>query len=119
MSSGVVVVPGGAVILHGPALDLAVYAVRLAQQARARNGLPSSIGLEQLAAVLAAPGQSASPPAAVAEHDLMTIHEAAEALGVSERTARRLAPQLGGRLVGGRWLLDRQCVAEHISGSDS
>ena len=32
-------------------------------------------------------------------------------------TARRLAPKLGGRNIGGRWLLDRHAVAEHLQGA--
>lgn len=50
---------------------------------------------------------------------LDAIHEALTAalLGCSTRTATRLAPKLGGRLVGGRWLLDRQAVTEHTEGA--
>jgi hypothetical protein len=30
---------------------------------------------------------------------------------------QRIAPRLGGRMVGGRWLLDRRAVEEHRDGS--
>ncbi len=109
-------VPEGAVILYGRGLEVVAYAIRVTQQARVRNGLPRSAELDGLAAVLAAPGQSDSSPTVEEQADLMTINEAATALQVSERTARRLAPRLGGRMVAGRWLLDRQAVAEHNGG---
>lgn len=110
-------VPAGAVLLDGPALDVARYAVTVAQRARARNGLPPSRALAGLADVLSPAGQADTPDEAPGEADDMTTAEAAELLGVSRRTARRLAPALGGRLVGGRWLLDRQAVTEHLEGA--
>ena len=108
--------PAGAVLLDGSALDAARYAVDVAQRARARNGLPRSVALARLAEALAAPGQEDSPDEPAGQPDLVTTEQAAEVLGVSLRSARRLAPRLGGRLVGGRWLLDRQAVAEHLEG---
>ncbi len=117
MTGGAFSVPAGAVILHGRGLVVAAYAVQVAQKARARNGLPPSADLERLAVVLAAPSQSDSPPEVADEADYMTTREAATALKVSRRTASRLAPRLGGRKVGGQWLVDRQAVAEHNGGN--
>ena len=38
-------------------------------------------------------------------------------LGKSRRQVQRIANRLGGRLIGGRWLLDRRAVEEHIEGT--
>ncbi len=108
--------PPGSVLITGSGLDALRYAVRVAQRARQRNGLPRVAALDALAAAVAAPGQPDSPNDPVGEADDVTTEQAAEMLGVSLRTVRRLAPGLGGRLVGGRWLLDRQAVTEHING---
>lgn len=105
-----------AVILTGSALDAVAYAVAVAQRARHRNGLPPSRMLDALAAAVTAPGHADALEDGPGDADTVTSDQAAELLGVSARTARRLAPKLGGRLIGGRWLLDRQAVAEHIEG---
>lgn len=109
--------PPGAVLLTGTALDAARYAVDVTQRARARNGLPPSSALARLAAALAAPGQTDTAEEAPGQGDYMTTDEAAHLLGCSTRQARRLAPALGGQLVGGRWLVDRLAVTEHTEGT--
>ncbi len=109
--------PPGAVLLDGADLAVVRYAVEVAQRARRRNGLPRSTALAQLADALAVPGQTDAPDEAPGEAEYMSTHEAATLLGCSERQARRLAPALGGRLVGGRWLLDRVAVTEHLEGT--
>lgn len=48
---------------------------------------------------------------------LLSAGEVAKRLGTSDRHVRRLAPKLGGYLVGGRWLIDEQAVQDHIQGS--
>ena len=53
----------------------------------------------------------------IGQVEAMTTHEAAALLGVSDRTARRLAPELGARRVGRAWLLDRAAVLEHAEGA--
>lgn len=103
-------------LLTGRALELAGYAVKLAQRFRARNALPPLAALDQLATALAAPGQPDTPAEPVGDPETVTTDQAAELLNCSTRQARRLAPALGGRLVGGRWLLDRQAVTEHLEG---
>lgn len=110
-------VPAGAVLLTGSDVDALRYAVEVAQRARARNGLPPSKALAQLARTVTAAGQPDSTEAPEVQPETVTSDQAAAMLGVSERTARRLAPQLGGRLIGGRWLLDRQAVTEHKEGT--
>lgn len=42
--------------------------------------------------------------------DPISSEEAAMILGMTERNVRRLAPQLGGRLIRGRWILDRATI---------
>ena len=107
-----------AILLSGRNLEVIVYAVRVAQRDRARNGLPRSRDLDQLATAVAqaAGGQPDSPEQVSAQADYVSCSEAASILGCSERSVRRWAPGLGGQLVGGRWLVDRQAVAEHAAG---
>ncbi|MGD7707008.1 helix-turn-helix domain-containing protein [Microlunatus sp. Y2014] len=106
------------VVLTGRAIDAARYAVSLAQRARAGAGLPPSAALAILHSTLTPPGQpDTGPDGPVHTEDMITSDDAARLIGCSPRTARRLAPQLGGRLTGGRWLLDRQAVIEHLQGS--
>lgn len=108
--------PAGAVLLDGRHLDALRYCVDVARRARRRTGLPPVAAVEALAALVAATGQSDSTADTLVEPEGMTTTEAAALLGCSTRTATRLAPKLGGRLVGGRWLLDRQAVTEHKEG---
>lgn len=113
-------IPAGAVLLTGGALDAARYAVEVAQRARRRNGLPPVASLTALAdaldAAMAVGGQTDTIDDAQGDPDYMTTDEAAELLGISPRSVRRMASRLGGRLVGGRWLVDRQAVSEHLEG---
>ena len=114
---GVVRLPADAVVLTGDALALVAYAVDTTQRARARNGLPPLAGLVSLRALVTPAGHGDNPSDPEGEPELVTTREAAELLRCSERTARRLAPKLGGRNIGGRWLLDRHAVAEHLQGA--
>ncbi|ETT28028.1 hypothetical protein RAJCM14343_2739 [Rhodococcus aetherivorans] len=117
----------GLVLVSGPALAAVEYAIRVAQDARRRNGLRPSRDLELLAASVSAAGQTDIGAAQsdetenVAEvcpedGDWITSDQAAGLLGCTPRQARRLAPLLGGRLTGGRWLIDRLAVEEHRAG---
>lgn len=103
-------------LLTGDAIGALAYAVAVTQRARARNGLPTS---RALAALASAAGQAdtQSAPELDTDEELITTEEAAQMLGISNRQARRRAPQLGGRLTGGRWLLDRRAVLEHQEGT--
>lgn len=115
---------GGVVVVHGAAARVLRDAVLIAERARRSSGLPCSALYGELArelhAAMSASGQSDVP----GEPDLhagvvspsVPIEQAAAELGVSKRQARRLAPDLGGRIVGGRWLIDRQALTEHIEG---
>lgn len=114
-------IPADAVLLTGATLDTVRYCLRIAQDHRRRNGLPPSVDLAALAAAVSPAvspaGHADMPSDLVGQPDAMTTGEAADALGYSPRQVRRLAPALGGRLIGGRWLVDRQAVAEHVEGS--
>ena len=110
-------VPVGAVLLTAQDIDAALYAVEAAQRSRQRNGLSPLRSLARLHIALTASGHPDTPPAEPAQTETMTTVEAAQLLKCSERTARRLAPKLGGRNIGGRWLLDRQAVFEHLQGA--
>ena len=107
-----------AVLLSGREIEAVGYAIRVAQRDRARNGLPRSRDLDRLAAAVAqaAGGQPDNPEQVEVQADYISCSEAASILGCSERSVRRWAPGLGGQLVGGRWLVDRQAVVEHAAG---
>lgn len=119
-------VVGPVVVLHGPSLRACLDAVLRAARARRLNGLPPSAEhvrlAEALTSAMAATGQTDMPKTVAAEHvsheDIPSIPlaEAARRLTVSARHARRLAPKLGGRRVGGRWFLDPVAVQEHLEG---
>lgn len=106
-----------ALLICGPALDLLRYAVAVTQRSRLRNGQPQLKALDLLAAAAAA-GHAAAVevPTEHAGAELISTDEAAKQIGCSTRTARRLAPRLGGRRQGGRWFLDQQAVVEHLEG---
>ena len=114
-------VPAGAVLLSGTDLETAFYAVRAAQRYRQWQGLAPSTQLAQLHAVMSGSGQTDVPDEAGAQGEPvlndLSITEAAGILGCSARHVRRLALGLGGRRVGGRWVLDRLAVAEHAAGT--
>lgn len=120
-----VIVAGGVVVLTGPALRTTLSALLIAAKARSINGLPSSNALTEIAQAvadaMAATGQSDVRETEVAQHlpqqqPTMPIAEAAEKFGLSRRQTRRLAPKLGGKFIGGRWLLDEDAVREHATG---
>ena len=52
----------------------------------------------------------------VDEHPTVPLAEAAARLNISDRQARRLAPQLGGRMIAGRWFVDELALRQHIEG---
>ncbi|WP_138999463.1 helix-turn-helix domain-containing protein [Rhodococcus zopfii] len=105
----------GVVLLTGDAVDALAYCVKVTQRARHRNGLPHNRTLEELAAA-AGHTDIDTTTELEAEPEYITTEEAAEMLHCSNRQARRLAPKLGGRLTGGRWLLDRHAVTDHLQG---
>lgn len=112
--------PAGAVLLDGRHLDALRYCIDVARRARRRTGLPPVAAVDALAALVEPvtdPGHPDSGEGPTVEPEGMTTHDAAALLGVSDRTARRLAPALGGRRIGGRWLVDRQAVAQHLEGT--
>ncbi|MCF8781246.1 hypothetical protein [Rhodococcus ruber] len=105
-------------LLTGDAVAALRYTVRVALAARHRNGLPIPGILAELAAATSGAGQSdiETKPAQQDSNDMIDTMEAARMLGCSNRQVRRLAPQLGGRIIAGRWLLERTAVTEHIQG---
>lgn len=114
----------GGVLLFGEAIEAARYAVEVAQRSRARNGLLPLRSLEVLLQVLSPRGRADVEAGEVLEDEsrnlvMVTTEEAARLLGCSPRQARRLAPCLDGTLAGGRWLLDRQSVLDHIAGRET
>lgn len=108
----------GALLLTGDAITAVRYAVRVAIAARHRNGYPSDPRLTELAAAVSEPGTADTepPPAQHDPHEWIDTREAANMLNISNRQARRLAPQLDGQLHAGRWLIPRAAVDEHLKG---
>lgn len=106
-------------LLTGDSITAVRYAVRVAIAARHRNGLPVHPLLAELAASVTEPGRTDTEPAPTQQDhtEMIDTREAARMLGCSNRQARRLAPLLGGRIIAGRWLLDRDAVTEHIQGT--
>ena len=114
---------GSAVIVTGPMLEVALRAVAIAARDRRRNGVPASPAYDALssalAAAVAASGHDDDRAKAVVQlciydRPTVTIDAAAQRLRLSRRQARRLAPKLGGRLLGGRWLLDDDAIREYL-----
>jgi hypothetical protein len=83
-----------------------VEAIRLAGEAwRLRIDPASASGSTE------APAAEAVAPS---QHDDIGVPEAAAMLDVSERRVRMLAVELGGRKVGGSWLLARDAVLAEV-----
>ena len=124
--------PAGALVLAGEDLRLVVAVLRGAQAARTRAGVPPHAQIDALvrlaggvtqdhptadvSAPMAATGQTDTDAEGDGHHGFMSTTEAATVLGCSERQARRLARDLGGRRVGGRWLVARDAVLERRDG---
>lgn len=110
----------GVLLLTGDAVDALAYVVAVAQRVRRHNGLPDSRALAALAAAATGQPDSDDPhgddPRDPTTTEWITTKEAAQMLECSDRQTRRLAPGLGGRLTGGRWLIDRHAVTEHLEG---
>ncbi|KMV22378.1 helix-turn-helix domain-containing protein [Mycobacterium heckeshornense] len=70
-------------------------------------------------AVRAAAASTSGHESGCAEQELqqqwLTATQAAQALGVSARHVRRLAADLDGQLVGGRWLFPAAAVSEYAA----
>lgn len=109
----------GAVLVTGPGVDALRYAVAVAIRARRRNGLPTSGALAELLAACepSDDGRSDDDGDDGGDDGVMEIKELSGKLRCSTRHARRLAPLLGGRRIGGVWLVDRQAVADHLEGA--
>jgi hypothetical protein len=122
---------GGQILLRGRAV---VDAYRLAQSAAEqvcrRDGLVLPVRVTELLAVLrveaeavlasvAADGQTATPqPVPAAElgvGDPVGVEEVAQMAGISVRSARRMAHELGGRKLGRAWVFDRAEVVAIIA----
>lgn len=114
-----------AVLVSGRDLDALAYAVHTARRIRRQGGAPAHPDLERLAALLddtaTSSGDTRRPQEdttadAVGQAEHITTSEAAALLGTTRRQVTRLAPQLDGQFVGGRWLLPRDAVTEHLKG---
>ena len=125
MSRSDLVVAGSCVVLTGDWLAVAAQSVKIAQRARHHNGAPPSRDYQLLAdALMSAAGHSdVRTPKVLRQfpHELptITVPQAAEWLGRSERQIRRTASSFGGRKIGGRWLLDEHAVRSHITDKES
>ena len=115
---------GGVVIVHGTAARTLCEAVLIAERARRSSGLPPAADytllVRELHAAVSAAGhsdvRSEPTPDSGDVQPTVPIEQAAKELGKSKRQTRRLAPELGGRIINGGWLLDQQAIREHIEG---
>lgn len=115
---------GPVVVLSGPALKQARDAALIAVKHRKQNGIPyrnyEALACEFDAAMAAAGHSDVRSPAisksVAVEQPTVPLDEAAARLGISHRQARRLAPQLGGRKIAGRWFVDQTALNEHTEG---
>jgi hypothetical protein len=121
-------VAGTAVILTGDWLQTTLQAVLIAARTRRHNGLPTTSAdtalAEALAQAVAANGHEDVREPPVLQHypqtqPTVTVEDGARQLGLSRRQARRLAPKLGGKLIGGQWRLDQHAIDEHLNGKDN
>jgi hypothetical protein len=118
---------GGVVVVYGTAARALCEAVLIAERARRSSGYPVSRHYATLAAELhaavSAEGQadvrSTPDPEAGVVQPTVSIEQAAAELGLSNRQTRRLAPDLGGRIIAGRWFIDRTALNEHLEGRDA
>ncbi|RDH75505.1 DNA-binding protein [Mycolicibacterium moriokaense] len=114
----------GVVILTGRALRTTLSATLTTIRSRRRTGSPNDeyeVLAGEIIAAMAAAGQTDvhSPTIShpVPEQPTVPItQEVADRMNVSLRQARRLAPQLGGKKIGGRWFVDEAALREHIEG---
>ena len=97
-------VSAGVVVLTDRWLAAALQAVRIAARQRALNGVSAAADYGALAeaftSALAASGRETS----ASEPEWLSTRQAAVILGCSERSARRIATQVG-RRVGRQWLI--------------
>ncbi|GJO29992.1 hypothetical protein NJB1507_37700 [Mycobacterium marinum] len=102
-------------------LRAAYYCAAEVMRHRSRTGQPLPAWLRQHFAALDAAvrmsrsGHGFHGGAAQLVQDEVTAQEAADMLGCSKRQALRLAADLDGRLVGGRWLFPRSAVEQYAA----
>lgn len=113
---------GPAVLIDGDTLAALRYAVAVAIREKRRNGSAPGPLLDQLdhaaAAALVASKRhddTPIPPDEQPSDQWIDTDTAAARLGVSRRSAQRIAPQLGGRRVGRAWLIDPLALTEHLA----
>ncbi|GJO31551.1 hypothetical protein NJB1507_40840 [Mycobacterium marinum] len=102
-------------------LRAAYYCAAEVIRHRRRTGQPLPDWLRQYFAALDAAvrmsrsrHESESVPAQLGQEQI-TAQEVADMLGCSKRQALRLAADLDGRLVGGRWLFPRSAVEQYAA----
>lgn len=106
-------IPEG-VLVTGSDVGAIRLAIRRAYLDCRRNGLPIPPAWDRLSASLAGVGQSDRESEATGHADEVSITEAARLLGCSARTARRLAPALGGRKHAGVWLVRAGAIHDYL-----
>jgi hypothetical protein len=109
--------------LAGDDLHAAYYCAAEVTRSRRRTGQPIPVWLRwhydrlDTAFRMSDLGQESDCDTGQLDQDkLITAREVGAILGCSKRQAQRLAPGLGGRIVGARWLLSQNAVLEHAKG---
>ncbi|MGV0603932.1 hypothetical protein [Mycolicibacterium sp. XJ1904] len=114
---------GGVVVMTGPALKTGLECVLIAIKHRKLSGIPSNTYEAlacELAAAMAAVGHSDVRLPAISDpvpmEPTVPLDVVRAQLKLGERQARRVAPKLGGKKIGGRWFVDETALHEHIAG---
>ncbi|MDV6292244.1 helix-turn-helix domain-containing protein [Rhodococcus aetherivorans] len=114
---------GTAVVITGPALADAYYLITAGMQYAHRSGYSTTRFKPLQEALGAAVAQSrtrhndvAPPPIDTdCTPELIDVTEAAHMLALSKRQVQRIARSLDGRIIGGRWLFDRNAVSDYAN----
>jgi hypothetical protein len=83
------------------------------------SGFPQLLDrLDDLLVIGSAGGTETSPVGEELEQKLIDSAEAARILECSPEWVRKIAPGLGGQLIGGKWFIPLGNVLEHLSGKE-
>lgn len=112
--------------LSGDEVQAALYCCNELIDRRARAGIPVPswmarlAGHLNLAALVSDVGhETISDPTALETQDLIGSVRAAELLGISPRQLQRIATDLDGQKVCGRWAFQESIVREYAKGRDN
>ncbi|MFN8090548.1 MAG: helix-turn-helix domain-containing protein [Mycobacterium sp.] len=115
---------GGVVVLFGDHAKHALLITRFMIERQRKRHLPHPPEWDELADALTAalaacpqcPRTDTAAPVELDTEKVMTTTELARRDGCTPRHARRMATQLDGQKIGGRWFVPTAAVNEHLEG---